>query len=135
MSEEKKENGEIYFTYFKQLYEKWEKSMSHALDVWMKSSVFSRRTEQASQKAKEFQNYMYETMRRALETRYYPMKSDVERIFETLEALEDKLARLEVKIGALEGLRQAEEKAEAAAAPEKAKPKGSAKPRRRGKKQ
>ncbi len=55
---QKRERELHYFSYFKKLYESWEKSMSQALEVWLKSPLFTNSTEKAIEKSIEFRNYI-----------------------------------------------------------------------------
>jgi hypothetical protein len=99
----KKREGELYyFSYFKRLYESWEESTSQALEVWLKSSLFTNTTEKAIEKSVEFKNYIYDIMERTLKQRYFPMKNDMEKIINSLDNLEIKLNKLSERINELQ---------------------------------
>jgi len=92
-----------YFSYFKKLFETWEKSASQALDIWLKSPLFRNNMERALAKSVEFKNYINETMERNLKNKYIPMKSDMDKLSSSLKSLELKLTSLEEKLKNIEG--------------------------------
>jgi hypothetical protein len=102
MPEKKKEEESNYFSYFKKLYESWEKSTSQALDVWLKSPLFTNSMERAVEKSIEFKNYIQDAMERNLRLRYVPIKNDTERVAISLDKINQKLNQLEEKIKSLE---------------------------------
>jgi hypothetical protein len=102
MPEKKKEEESNYFSYFKKLYESWEKSTSQALDVWLKSPLFTNSMERAVEKSIEFKNYIQDTMERNLRLRYVPIKNDSDRVAISLDKINQKLNLLEEKIKSLE---------------------------------
>jgi len=87
-----------YFSYFKKLYESWEKSASQALEIWLKSPLFRNNMERALAKSIEFKDYINETMERNLKHKYIPMKSDMDKLSSSLKNLEQKLNSLEEKL-------------------------------------
>jgi polyhydroxyalkanoate synthesis regulator phasin len=102
MPEKSKEGELYYFSYFKKLYESWEKSMSQALEVWLKSPIFTNSAEKAIEKSIEFKNYMHDIMERTLKHRYLPTKNDMDKLMNSLDNLEVKLNKLEGKINELQ---------------------------------
>jgi hypothetical protein len=109
MPEKKQEGHSYYFDYFKNIYDSWEKSMSQALEMWLRSPLFTTNAERATQKAEEFKNYVCEIMERAIKTRYYPVKSDMDQILKSLGNIEGKLSSLYEKISAFEAKREVAE--------------------------
>ncbi|HVY55723.1 MAG TPA: hypothetical protein VHC46_08210 [Thermodesulfobacteriota bacterium] len=87
-----------YFSYFKKLYESWEESTNKMMDVWMSSPLMERAVEKSS----EFKNYIHSFIENTLEKRYLPEKRDMEKLFDTLDSLEEKIAVLEEKIAGLQ---------------------------------
>lgn len=93
--EKKKEYSEMYyFGYFKKLYESWEESTNKMMDVWMSNPLMERAVEKSS----EFKNYIHGFIEESLEKRYMPHKQDMDRLIETIDSLETKIAELEEKI-------------------------------------
>ncbi|MCH8028599.1 MAG: hypothetical protein IH874_01535 [Candidatus Dadabacteria bacterium] len=105
MADKRTEGETYYLNYFKKLYESWEKSMSNALELWLKSPASAASAQSAVKKAQEFKDYMYEIMERTLKNKYLPMKNDFDRIAESLDNLEDKLSRLSERIEDIETLK------------------------------
>ncbi len=95
-----------YFTYFKKLYESWEKSMTQALELWYKNPLVTNSSERALEKSEELKNYVYDIMERALKTRYHPIKGDVDKIISALDNIEQKLQDLSLKIDSLESKKE-----------------------------
>ncbi len=92
---DKKEHQEIYyFGYFKKLYESWEESTNKMMDVWMNSPFMERAVEKSS----EFKSYIHNFMEQTLEKRHLPQKKDMEKIIDTIDSIEVKIAELEGKI-------------------------------------
>jgi len=91
-----------YFSYFKKLYESWEKSMSRALEVWLKNPLFTSTTEKAIEKSAEFKNYIYDIMERTLKQRYFPTRNDMDKLMTSLDMLETKVSELSEKINELQ---------------------------------
>ena len=106
MPAKEKEEESKYFSYFKKLYESWEKSASQALEIWLRSPLFRNNMERAVEKSIEFKNYINETMERNLKHKYIPMKSDMDKLTGSLKNLEQKLNSLEEKINDLESTRK-----------------------------
>lgn len=102
MPEKEKEEESKYFSYFKKLYETWEKSTSQALEVWLRSPLFRNNMERAVEKSNEFKNYIHDTMERNIKHKYIPMKKDMDKLMGSLKSLEEKLYMLEEKISNLE---------------------------------
>jgi hypothetical protein len=80
--DEKRNDGELYyFIYFKKLYESWEKTMSHALKLWMRTPLFTNSMVNAMEKSVEFNNYMREIMELTLKQRDLRVKGkDINRV-------------------------------------------------------
>ncbi|MGQ0793551.1 MAG: hypothetical protein ACT4NX_05615 [Deltaproteobacteria bacterium] len=91
-----------YFSYFRNLYESWEKSTSHALELWLKSPIFNNRMEKAVEKSTEFRSYMQDVMEKTLKYKVLPSSTDIGKIADSLDALKERLAELEEKISELE---------------------------------
>jgi hypothetical protein len=106
MQEKEKQEESNYFSYFKKLYESWEKSTSQAVEIWLRSPLFRNNMERAVEKSIEFKNYIHDTMERNLKHKYIPMKNDVDKLTSSLKNLEQKLKRLEEKISNLESTRK-----------------------------
>jgi hypothetical protein len=106
MQEKEKQEESTYFSYFKKLYESWEKSTSQAVEIWLRSPLFRNNMERAVEKSIEFKNYIHDTMERNLKHKYIPMKNDVDKLTSSLKNLEQKLKRLEEKISNLESTRK-----------------------------
>jgi len=102
MPEKEKEEESKYFSYFKKLYETWERSTSQALEVWLRSPLFRNNMERAVEKSNEFKNYIHDTMERNIKHKYIPMKKDMDKLMGSLKSLEEKLYMLEEKISNLE---------------------------------
>lgn len=102
MTERKGESELDYFIYFKKLYESWEKSMSRALEVWLKNPLFTSTTEKAIEKSAEFKNYIHDIMERTLKQRYFPTKNDIDKLITSLDTLETKVIELSEKITELQ---------------------------------
>jgi hypothetical protein len=102
MAGQKRERELHYFSYFKKLYESWERSMSQALEVWLKNPLVTNSTEKAIEKSIEFRNYIYEIMDRSLQQRVFPMKDDMDKVLGSLDILETKLNKLSKRMDELE---------------------------------
>ncbi len=102
MSEKKRESELDYFSYFKKLYESWEKSMSQALEFWFKNPLLTNTTEKAIEKSAEFKNYIYDIMERTLRHRYFPMKDDMNKVITYLDKLEIRVDELSERIDELQ---------------------------------
>jgi len=95
----KKELDEIYYLgYFKKLYESWELSTHKMMDVWFNSPLMERAVEKSS----EFKNYVQVFMEQSLEERNVPERDEMDKLINTIDALELKIANLEEKIENLE---------------------------------
>jgi hypothetical protein len=103
MSEKKSENELDYFSYFKKLYESWEKSMSQALEVWLKNPLLTNTTEKAIEKSAEFKTYIHDIMERTLRQRYFPIKDDMDKVIMSLDKLEIRVNELSDRFNELEG--------------------------------
>jgi hypothetical protein len=101
MSEKKREAELDYFSYFKKLYESWEKSMYQALEIWLKNPLLINTAEKAIEKSAEFKNYMSDVMERTLKLRYFPMKDDMDKVITSLDKLEIKVNELSERIDEL----------------------------------
>lgn len=77
MPGEKEEIQSHYFTYFKKLYEAWESSMSHAMELWLKSPMFMDCVMNAAEKSAEFDKYMRGMMERALRHKHLDIKYEI----------------------------------------------------------
>jgi len=102
MPEKNKEEESKYFGYFKKLYESWEKSASQAVDIWLKSPLFTNSMERAVEKSIEVKNYIQDTIERTLKQRYIPTRNDTDKLKDSLDKLQEKLKHLEEKIKNLE---------------------------------
>jgi Na+/phosphate symporter len=87
-----------YLSYFKKLYESWEKYMFQALEVWLKNPLFTNTTEKAIEKSTEFKNYIHDIMERSLKQRYFPMKDDMDKVITSLDKLETRVSELSERI-------------------------------------
>lgn len=95
MAKKKKELDEVYYLgYFKKLYESWEESTHNMMDVWFNSPLMDRAVEKSS----EFKNYVKTFMEQSLEKRNTPQKGEIDKLLNTVDALELKISRLEEKI-------------------------------------
>ena len=95
MARKKKELDEVYYLgYFKKLYESWEESTHNMMDVWFNSPLMDRAVEKSS----EFKNYIKTFMEESLEKRNIPQKGEMDKLINTIDALESKISRLEEKI-------------------------------------
>jgi len=94
-----KELDEVYYLgYFKKLYESWEESTHKMMDVWFNSPLMERAVEKSS----EFKNYIQGFMEESLERRNLAEREEMNKLINTIDALELKIARLEEKIESLE---------------------------------
>jgi len=91
-----------YLSYFKRLYESWEKYMFQALEVWLKNPLFTNTTEKAIEKSTEFKNYIHDIMERSLKQRYFPMKDDMDKVITSLDKLETRVSELSKRINELQ---------------------------------
>ena len=95
MVKKKKELNEIYYLgYFKKLYESWEESTHRMMDVWFNSPLMERAVEKSS----EFKNYVQVFMEESLERRNLAEREEMNKLINTIDALEIKIAKLEEKI-------------------------------------
>ena len=95
MAGKKKELDEVYYLgYFKKLYESWEESTHNMLEVWFNSPLMDRAVEKSS----EFKNYVQTFMEQSLEKRNTPQKGEIDKLINTVDALELKISKLEDKI-------------------------------------
>lgn len=101
MSSKNTEEETYIFGYFKNIYDSWEKSMTNAFELWLKSPVVASSAESAVKKSKEFKNYMYEIMEKTLKDRYVPGKSDFDKLAGSLDDLHDKLSKLTESVNEL----------------------------------
>jgi hypothetical protein len=106
MPEKDKERESYYFSYFKKLYESWEKSTSQVLEVWLKNLLLKDNMEKAFEKSVEFKNYIQDIMEKTLKHRYFPSKNDMNKLTSSLYNLEEKLNKLEEKINELQSTRE-----------------------------
>lgn len=74
MAERRNDSELYYFIYFKKLYESWEKTMFHALKLWMRTPLFTSSMVNAVEKSAEFKNYMREIMELTLRQRDFRIK-------------------------------------------------------------
>lgn len=99
MVKKKKELNEIYYLgYFKKLYESWEESTHKMMDVWFNSPLMERAVEKSS----EFKNYVQVFMEESLERRNLAEREEMNKLINTIDTLEIKIAKLEEKIESLE---------------------------------
>ena len=95
----KKQLDEVYYLgYFKKLYESWEESTHKMMDVWFNSPLMDRAVEKSS----EFKSYVQVFMEQSLEQRNVPERDEMNKLINTVDALELKIAKLEGKIEELE---------------------------------
>jgi len=95
----KKQLDEVYYLgYFKKLYESWEESTHKMMDVWFNSPLMDRAVEKSS----EFKSYVQVFMEQSLEKRNVPQRDEMNKLINTVDALESKIAELEGKIEELE---------------------------------
>ncbi|MEE8044205.1 MAG: hypothetical protein V3U19_05135 [Thermodesulfobacteriota bacterium] len=95
----KKELDEIYYLgYFKKLYESWEESTHKMMDIWFNSSLMER----AIEKSSEFKDYVQDFMEQSLEQRNVPERNERDKLLNTIDSLEVKIAKLEEKVEDLE---------------------------------
>ena len=95
----KKELDEIYYLgYFKKLYESWEESTHKMMDIWFNSSLMER----AIEKSSEFKDYVQDFMEQSLEQRNIPERNERDKLLNTIDSLEVKIAKLEEKVEDLE---------------------------------
>ena len=95
----KKELDEVYYLgYFKKLYESWEESTHKMMDIWFNSPLMDRAVEKSS----EFKNYVQVFMEQSLEQSNVPERDEMDKLINTIDALELKIAKLEEKIEDLE---------------------------------
>ena len=93
MSKQKEYAEMYYFGYFKKLYESWEESTNKMMDVWMNSPLMDRAVEKSS----EFKDYIHGFIEQTLETRCSPQKREMDRLVDTIDSLEAKIAGLEAR--------------------------------------
>lgn len=99
MVRKKKHLDEAYYLgYFKKLYESWEESTHNMMDVWFNSPLMDRAVEKSS----EFKNYVKTFMEQSLEKRNIPQKGEMDKLINTIDALELKISKLEEKIDNLQ---------------------------------
>ncbi len=99
LAKKKKEMDEVYYLgYFKKLYESWEESTHKMMDIWFNSPLMDRAVEKSS----EFKNYVQVFMEQSLEQRNVPERDEMDKLINTIDALELKIAKLEEKIEDLE---------------------------------
>jgi len=95
----KKELDEIYYLgYFKKLYESWEESTHKMMDIWFNSSLMER----AIEKSSEFKDYVQDFMEQSLEQRNVPERNERDKLLNTIDSLEIKIAKFEEKVEGLE---------------------------------
>jgi division protein CdvB (Snf7/Vps24/ESCRT-III family) len=102
MSEKKRKSELDYFSYFKKLYESWEKSMSQALEIWLKNPLLTNTTERAIEKSAEFKNYIHDIMERTLNQRHFPMRDDMDKIITSLDKLQTRVSELSERINEIQ---------------------------------
>ena len=103
LAAKKKELDEVYYlVYFKKLYESWEESTHKMMDVWFNSPLMDRAVEKSS----EFKNYVQVFMEQSLEKRNIPERKEMDKLINTIDSLEMKIAKLEEKIEDLEAIPQ-----------------------------
>ncbi len=102
MSEINKDEESCYFTYIKNLYESWERSMSKAMGVWFNNPIFTSSTQKAIEKSVEFKDYIRDIMERTLMHKYIPTLYDMNKLMELLGNLDAKLNKLEEKINEIQ---------------------------------
>src|SRR3990170_2152193 len=93
MSEEKFD----YMDYYKKFYETWEKSMSEALEMLLKSPLFAASAGKLIEKSSGLKKYLDEVMERSLNNMRLPTKNDIDRVLASLNNLSDKID--EIKTG------------------------------------
>lgn len=102
MPEISKDVESCYFSYFKKLYESWERSISKAMGVWFNNPIFTSSTEKAIEKSVEFKDYIYNVMDRTLKHRFIPAMYDMDKLAKSLDKLEVKLNKAEEKINKIQ---------------------------------
>jgi len=91
----KKELDEVYYlAYFRKLYESWEESTHNMMDMWFNSPLMDRAVEKSS----EFKSYVQTFMEQSLEKRNTPQKGEIDKLINSVDALELKISKLEEKI-------------------------------------
>lgn len=99
MARKGKDLDEVYYLgYFKKLYESWEESTHKMMDVWLNSPFMDRAVEKSS----EFKNYVQNFMEQSLKDRAVPEQKEMDKLINTIDSLEIKIAKLEEKIENLE---------------------------------
>ncbi len=98
MPEINKDEEPYYFNYFRKLYESWERSMSKAMEVWLKNPIFAHNAEKAIEKSIEFKGYIHEIMERTLKHRFIPTRHEMNKLVKSLDDLEVKLNKVEERI-------------------------------------
>jgi hypothetical protein len=98
MPETKREDESYYFSYFKKLYESWERSMSKVMEVWLNNPIFTNSADKAIEKSLEFKGYIHDIMERTLRHRFISTKYNVDKLAKSLDQLEVKLNEVEEKI-------------------------------------
>lgn len=98
MGKKKQLDEAYYLGYFKKLYESWEESTHKIMDVWFNSPLMDRAVEKSS----EFKSYVQVFMEQSLEQRNIPERDEMNKLINTVDTLELKIAKLEGKIKELE---------------------------------
>lgn len=106
MPEISKDEESCYFSYFKKLYESWERSMSKAMGVWLNNPLFTHSTEKAIEKSVEFKDYIYDIMDRTLKHRFIPPIYDIDKLAKSLDELEIKLNEVQEKINKIQSVKK-----------------------------
>jgi len=106
MPEISKDEESCYFSYFKKLYESWERSMSKAMGFWFNNPIFTSSTEKAIEKSVEFKDYIYDIMDRTLKHRFIPAMHDMDKLVKTLDKLEVKANKVEEKINKIQSTKK-----------------------------
>ncbi|HLE25643.1 MAG TPA: hypothetical protein VI935_08340 [Thermodesulfobacteriota bacterium] len=106
MPEISKDEESCYFSYFKILYESWERSMSKAMGVWFHNPIFTCSTIKAIEKSVEFKDYIYDIMDRTLKHRFIPAMHDMDKLVKSLDKLEVKVNKVEEKINKIQSTKK-----------------------------
>ena len=101
-----KDEESCYFSYFKILYESWERSMSKAMGVWFHNPIFTCSTIKAIEKSVEFKDYIYDIMDRTLKHRFIPAMHDMDKLVKSLDKLEVKVNKVEEKINKIQSTKK-----------------------------
>ena len=78
-------------TYYRKFYEVWEKTMSEALEMWLRSPLFASTMGKTIERSSEFKKYMNEIMEKSLKNMHVPTKTDIDRVLSAINNVEAKV--------------------------------------------